>query len=92
MQTYKQNNDIAFRIIDGEAVLLNPICNEVHLLNETGTFLWELLTEPHSHDTLVEAVCDEFEADQVQVIQDVKRFSKELTDKGLIEVSASVDQ
>ncbi|NQU06769.1 MAG: PqqD family protein [Calditrichaeota bacterium] len=92
MQTYKQNNDIAFRIIGGEAVLLNPVCNEVHLLNETGTFMWELLTEPHSHDTLIAAVCDEFVVDQAQVVQDVKRFSKELTEKGLIEVSTSDDE
>ena len=34
----------------------------------------------------------EFEVDQAQVVKDVKRFSEELTDKGLIEVTASVDE
>jgi hypothetical protein len=91
MQKFRQNNDIAFRIIGGEAVLLNPVNNEIHQLNDTGTFMWEQFALPKSKDALTAAVCNEFEADFEQVIKDVERFSKDLLSKGLIECLEDTD-
>ena len=92
MQKFKQNDDIAFRVIDGEAVLLNPGNNEIHQLNETGTFMWEQFAEPQSHETLAATVCNEFEVDYKKVIIDVERFTEDLLNKSLIQCLEDTDE
>lgn len=54
-------------------------------LNETGAFLWELLKEEQTKETLVESMCKEYEADKELMSADVDEFLKVLEDKGLLE-------
>ncbi|MDP8241168.1 MAG: PqqD family protein [Candidatus Hatepunaea meridiana] len=88
MRTIQRNNDVAFRILDGEAVLLNPVDNQIHLLNEVATFIWELLPEPKSEDDILSAIREEFEVEYTQVLSDLQKYSDQLLEKDLIEVIA----
>ncbi|MCF7810899.1 PqqD family protein [bacterium] len=92
MLKFKQNDDIAYRVIDGEAVLLNPVNNEIHQLNETGTFMWEQHAEPQTQETLAAAVCNEFEVDYERAIKDVEMFTRDLLNKGLIECMEDAEE
>ncbi len=85
MQTYRCNDEIAYRVIDEEAVLLNPVDNRIHLLNEVATFVWKLLAEPQSIDDIVSAVCREFDVDPERARSDIDELRVQMLEKGLIE-------
>lgn len=55
----------------GETVLNSNI---LAVLNESGKFLWELLTEGKTEDEIIKAVCDEYEADEETVKADLAEF------------------
>jgi hypothetical protein len=54
-------------------------------LNETGAYLWKLLEEEQTKESLVENMCREYEADKELISADVDGFLKVLEDKGLLE-------
>lgn len=54
-------------------------------LNETGAYLWKLLEEEQTRESLVENMCREYEADKELIAADVNEFLKVLEDKGLLE-------
>lgn len=54
-------------------------------LNETGAYLWKLLEEEQTKESLVENMCREYEADKELISADVDEFLKVLEDKGLLD-------
>ena len=54
-------------------------------LNDTGAYLWKLLEEEQTRESLVENMCREYEADKELIAADVNEFLKVLEDKGLLE-------
>ncbi len=87
MKSYKIKEEIAYRTLGEEAVLLSPEDNQIHLLNEVACYTWELLTEKRNDEDLVRLICDEFEVSQDQAASDASKFLNELNERGLIEVS-----
>ena len=66
--------DIAGEIVAvpvGETVLNSNI---LAVLNGSGRFLWELLSEGHTEEEIVSAMCDEYEADADTVKKDLYEF------------------
>lgn len=60
---YVVNSDAAaWRIVDGEAVIINLETTHYYSLNESGTFVWNLLAErPHDLDELAGALARHYE-------------------------------
>ena len=54
-------------------------------LNESGAFLWELLKEEQTKESLLENMLKEYDADKDLVLADIEEFLKVLEDKGLLE-------
>lgn len=54
-------------------------------LNESGAFLWELLKEEQTKESLLEKMVQEYDADKDLILADVEEFLKVLEDKGLLE-------
>ena len=55
-------------------------------LNETGAFLWEKLEGGCDNEkTLVKALTDEYDVDEVTALRDVKAFMKKMSDAGFAE-------
>lgn len=55
-------------------------------LNETGAFLWEKLESGCDNEkTLVKALTDEYDVDEVTALRDVKAFMKKISDAGFAE-------
>jgi len=61
--TFKRNDDLPFQTVDEEAVVVNPQTREVHVLNQTGARIWELLRTEHTLDQLVLTLETEFDLD-----------------------------
>jgi hypothetical protein len=80
-----RNEEIAYRVVNGEAVMLNPIDNQIHLLNDVATFIWLELEEKSDFDELLGSICEEFDVDRSQAYEDLNRNIIELGEKGLID-------
>ena len=77
--------EIAWRVIDGEAIVVHPGAGVVYPLNPVATRCWELADGQHSVTAMVETVAREFEAPLTQIQQDVEHFLRTLQEKGLID-------
>lgn len=53
-------------------------------LNETGAFLWELLTEERSKDELIAALLEEYDVTEEKAAADIDRFIAKLQEADLL--------
>lgn len=76
--------DLAERLIDGEALIVNAERGEIVVLNATGAFLWPLLDGTRDVATLVTLTCDEFDVDPAIARADVEIFLSSLDERGAL--------
>lgn len=83
-EVWRRDPDLPHQRLDEDTVVVDPRRREVHLLNETATRVWELLTSPRSMDELVSALIDEYmvPADEVRAL--VVELVRDLEDKGVL--------
>ncbi|MBI2153258.1 MAG: PqqD family protein [Candidatus Rokubacteria bacterium] len=74
----------AWRIIEGEAVILSMETKVLRGLNPLGSRVWELIDGKRSMDEIVGQIVREFDVETRQADEDVRRFVQELLDKGLV--------
>ena len=74
----------AWRVIEGEAVILSLDTKAFRGLNPVGSRVWELIDGRRSVDEIVEVVVREFDVTREQAAADVQAFVRELLDKGLV--------
>jgi hypothetical protein len=76
---------LAYKTIGEETIILDTKINQqVHQLNELGTFVWQLCDGQHDIDFIIQKVCDEFEVDLNTATKDVHDFINDLDQKKLI--------
>ncbi len=83
---YAANDDNArWRVVDGEAVIINLVNTHYYSLNRTGTFIWSLLVERASTlDDLVSAVAVRYGRPAEDVAPDVRAVLEDLAREGLV--------
>ncbi len=74
----------AWRVIEGEAVILSVDTKVLRGLNPSGSRIWELIDGQRSLDEIVDVIVKEFEVEPPHAAQDVRSFVQELLDKGLV--------
>jgi hypothetical protein len=77
--------EVAWRMIDGEAVIITPSDNTMHSLNESGTRIWELINGSKSLREVASVIQTEFDVDQQRAEQDTLWFVECLAKKGLVD-------
>ncbi len=83
----RRHKDVAWRIIDGEAVIVTPSDSVMHTLNDVGTRIWELLTGERNLNQVARLLCADFEVDLGRSQQDTLWFAQCLQKKGLVEAA-----
>jgi len=79
------DKEVAFRVLDDGAVIVNYESGYYYTLNATGTFLWELLSErEQTQEELVAELARVFEQDEAAVAADVQQHLDELQRENLI--------
>jgi hypothetical protein len=74
------------RILDGEAIIVNLKNSYYYTLNDTGTFIWELLAERKlALEELTISVARRYEKDEKEIVDDVANILKYLAKENLIE-------
>lgn len=74
----------AWRLIEGEAVILSMDTKVLRGLNPVGSRVWELIDGRRSVSEITELIVSEFEVTPGQAGEDVRGFVGELLEKGLV--------
>lgn len=85
------NEDLMVADLDGEMVLLDTQSGTYFGLNQVGSRIWELTSEPYRIQDVVTVLLDEFAVSKEQLEQDVLHFVNSLSQKSLIHVVAAVE-
>lgn len=85
----RRQPDAAWRKIDEQVAIVTPGNGMLHLLNFTGSFLWETLAAPMTAAELAAALCKQFDVDATTAQRDVDEFIELMLDKAILEKAAS---
>ena len=90
MPTYSPHPDVVSTQIDEEeSVLLSLETQQYYSLNETGSRIWDLLSEGHGAEAIALEITKEWDTTPDEALEYVQSFLKELSDEGLVEEEAS---
>lgn len=81
------SQDVIFKEIDGESILLDLQSERYFGLNGVGTRMWHLLTESSDTETILTQLLVEFDVDETTLRQDVIHWIAELVKAGLVTVN-----
>jgi hypothetical protein len=84
-----RNSRTAWRVYDGEAVILLADDSTLNTLNPVGTLIWESADGATPVSALVRRICAEFDVDAARAEQDVSVFVDKLHQRGLLEISVT---
>lgn len=83
-----QNEEVAYRIIDDEAVILTPEDGMLHNLNPVATRIFELANGKRTVKDIINRILGEFQADEKVVTRDVSNFIEDLMHKKMMILSS----
>jgi methyltransferase-like protein len=83
----QKNPSILWRELDGEAVLLSPSAGSSYNLNQVGTFIWKMLDGKHTSENIAAAICQVYEVEHEQALQDVENILVEMRNNNLLNES-----
>lgn len=82
------SDDVVFRELEGEAVILNLATGTYFGLDRVGTRIWQLIAEDGRVEKIVDAMLAEYQVDEGQLRRDLHEVIGRLREKGLITVDA----
>lgn len=77
-------DDVIFRELDGEAVVLNLDTGIYFGLDAVGTRIWQLIEERKPLRIVLDTLIDEYEASPDRLQSDLLAFVERLNGKGLL--------
>jgi hypothetical protein len=80
----KVSDDVVFRELDGEGVILNLASGLYFGLDEIGTRIWRLIEQRGQLRSVLAGLCDEYEAAPAAIERDLLSLASELSAKGLL--------
>ena len=82
----RKSPKIAWQIIEDETAIVTLHDTTLHILNSTGTRIWQLLDVKKSIAELVDAICEEYDVTRERAEKSIRRFVKELVLRGILEI------
>jgi hypothetical protein len=82
----RQRPHIESEPLDDDAVLIDLVSGDYHVLNRTGFAIWELCDGTHSIDELAEIIADVYSIDYDRAVDDVTSLIERLRGADLIEL------
>lgn len=88
---FRRKDDVRFRIIPPEAVVVRQSGPEVLVINEVGARVLERIDSGESVATLVAGLAEEYEVEPERLESDVTAFIQDLVTGGVIESVEATD-
>ncbi|MEZ4516167.1 MAG: PqqD family protein [Chloroflexota bacterium] len=82
---YKVNEDVIYRRIEDEFVLINLQSDQIFTLNQTGSTFWELLMEGLPVSEIRARLLDAYDVSPEDLDAEISLMVEKLTSEGLIE-------
>jgi hypothetical protein len=86
-----QSSRTAWRIYDGEAVVLSSDDSTLNSLNRVGTLIWESADGKTPVSAIVTRICEEFDVDHERAERDTMAFIARLRERGLLTISETTE-
>ncbi|HEY3043323.1 MAG TPA: PqqD family protein [Vicinamibacterales bacterium] len=80
----KVSEEVVFRELDGEGVILNLASGIYFGLDQTGMRMWQLIDQHGQLTAVLAALCEEFDAPRDTMERDLLNLASELSEKGLL--------
>jgi len=84
----KNYASIAYRVIDGQAVIVNLEESTLHTLNLVATRIWGLVDAKNMVMDIIDKIYQEFEVDRDRLEKDCLEFVNRMINKGLFVLSS----
>lgn len=81
----KHRDDVRYRVVGEEAVVVRQDAAEVLALNDVGARILELIDAKSTVGQLIETMSTEYEVDREELVRDVESFVAAIHDAGIIE-------
>ena len=81
---WRRDSKLPFQKLEEDTIVVDPARREVHLLNPTGSRLWELLAAARSVDELAAALSQEYDAPLGELREATEALVRELASKGVL--------
>jgi hypothetical protein len=91
LQTRLRPNEeeIAAKVVDGEAIMINLSTGMYYSTDETGALVWELMAGGHSLEEISAALVHRYDVSREQAQADVERLAAQLLEENLVTLSDS---
>jgi hypothetical protein len=82
-----RSKNVAWKVLDGESVVLNLDSGVYFTLNTTGTAVWERIDGATSLEEIGRGLWEQFEITVEQARRDLLELTQTLLDEGLVRVT-----
>ena len=82
-----KNLEIDDTDLDGEKVMMNLDKGQYFMMNEVGSRIWEIISEPINVRRIIDTLCSEYEVDEETCKDTVVEFLGRLNNADLISIS-----
>lgn len=77
--------NLAARVLNGEAIVMNPADSSLFNLNETATAIWVAADGRTTLQQIVEShICAEYEVEFEEAIADAEEVARDLSSNGIL--------
>ena len=83
---FEKSDNLIFREIDGEVVIIADDGRHIHMLNETATLIWKYSDQRTSVEKMIGKMCEEYDVDEDTASSDVFKTIQLMAEKNLIRV------
>ena len=83
----RKSEELVWRLIDGEVVILTADGREIHTLNKVGSAIWDLADGTRTIKEIISLICERFEVSFDVAQADVLEFAQELEAKKILRIT-----
>ena len=80
------SEQVNWRDIKGETVILNIESGVFYTLNEVGRFIWELIAEGHNFESIIDQIPNKLEVSPEQSRDDAEKFITRLLEENVLTI------
>ena len=81
-----QNQDVAWRVVDEECIIIHPETSQATVLNSVGARIWELADGKNTAGQIVATLEEEYEVKREVAENDAREFLTDLAKRKILEL------
>ena len=82
-----RSEEVAAKVIDGEAIIINLANGVYYSMDKVGAFVWDLLQAGHTLEEVIAAVTTRYDVSREQAEANVRELVQELVQENLVVAS-----